>query len=82
MMTLTIDSSDFKHLPAKSSYNHNYYEYIGNCDDVRVTEMLDVYDEKKHYFYLVPKSGPVVFLGTGNVRFSLGKIIKIDFRKQ
>ncbi len=82
-MKLTLNSADFKHLSEKSSYNHNFYKYIG--DDVHnITEIYEISYEDYGYcsYYLKNEDIPDVFLGCsqGYGLEELNSIVEIDFR--
>ena len=75
-MRLTLNSSEFDHLPDVSAYNRNYYR--NKTLDYIVREVCHE-DNDYQEFYLV-ENGELVFIGSSTDGFGDGGEIKIDFK--
>lgn len=73
-MKLQLDTTVFKHVPEKSSYNHNYYR------DDRF-EILEICHEDCNFyeFKLVINNREDDFIGCSEYSFSDGGILIIDY---
>lgn len=81
-MKLILNNNDFKHIEEKSSYNHNYFVYIGSVC-ARYTEILEICHEDYNFNeYFLIKENAEIFLGCseGYGLDNLNSIIEIDFQ--
>lgn len=81
-MKLILKGSDFKRIDEKSSYNHNYYKYIGK-DGVYYTEILEIcYEDYNFCSYSLIKDDIDIFLGCseGYLKPDDDSVVEIDFQ--
>lgn len=80
-MKLQLKPKDFKHIPEKSTYNRNYYKYIGSdfCIDTEILEIC--HEDDNFYEFKLIYFNHEVFIGCCEKSIDISnEIIEIDFR--
>ena len=79
-MKLTLNSKDFERIELKSSYNHNYYKYIGteSNDPFEIYEIC--HEDYNFYEYFLIESPDEIFLGCSYDHIHDLAIVNIDFK--
>jgi len=80
-MELILKPKEFKHISKDSSYNHNFYEYIG-MNHVNNKTILEIcHEDYDFYEYFLIRGNENIFLGCCNdsIQSELDEI-RIDFQ--
>lgn len=79
-MKLVLNSNNFERINEKSSYNHNYYKYIGNVCN-KEFEIYEICHEDDNFceFFIV-KEGVQTFLGCSTDYIHPCAMVNIDFQ--